>query len=257
MVEVRATHLTLGKGTGARLRDASVTLPPGTLTAIVGPNGAGKSTLLRASAGLEPDVKGDVRIDGRGVLQMRAWERAQLLAYMPQSPDFHWPISVVEAVALGRFAAGTQAGAAQNDAAVRDAMECTDCAHLAARPVTRLSGGEQQRVSLARTLAAQTPVVLLDEPVAALDPAHQLTTMALLAERAAEGRTIGVVLHDLALAARFCDAIVWMRDGTVEAVTGSEDATLVAMTQRIFGTSVAVHRDTASGAVMIAHHTPG
>lgn len=203
---------------GQAILDA-VSLRPqaGQLTSIIGPNGAGKSTLLRAIVGLATLHSGKICIDGQPVNRLSVADRARRIAYLPQQIPISWPISVYDAVAMGRYAHGGRASAlGAQCGAVVDAM-LGHCAitHLKERRMTTLSGGELSRVHLARTMATQAPVLLVDEPVAALDPAHQLAAMHLLRTHAESGGTVIAVLHDLPLAGRFSDRIIGMKAGRI------------------------------------------
>ncbi len=199
--------------------DATMSLAAGDFVALVGPNGAGKSTLLRALAGLLPPAAGRVLLAGRDLASIPHPERARTIALLPQTAPIHWPIRVERLVALGRLPhldAFHRPTGADRDAIAR-AMAATRVAHLAARPATHLSAGERARVLLARVLATGAPILLADEPVAALDPYHQLQVMELLAAEAARGRAVLVVLHDLGLASRFCPRTLLMSEGRVVA----------------------------------------
>jgi iron complex transport system ATP-binding protein len=206
----------------------SVALPPGELVALVGPNGAGKSSLLKALAGLTPHT-GIVTWQGSTLAALGMRARARAVAYLPQDPPVHWPLAARDLVALGRLphrGYGAPPSAADR-AAELSAMQATDTLEFAERSVDRLSVGERARVLLARALAVQAPVLLVDEPIAMLDPYHQLHVMGILAgyARGAVSRVVVVVLHDLTLAARFCARVLVMRDGTVVA-DGPPDAAL-------------------------------
>jgi iron complex transport system ATP-binding protein len=216
---LRLRDIRVTRNDNALLDGVDLSVAPGALLGIVGPNGAGKSTLLRVMAGvLEPDG-GTVALDGR---EMGAWParaRAQRVAYLPQHPACHPAMTVERVVALGRLphlAAWQGPGAVDREAIAR-AMADTDVAQLAARRAGSLSGGEHARVMLARALAADTPLLLADEPVADLDPYHALEVMDRLARLARAGRTVVVVLHDLTLAARFCARIALMARGRIVA----------------------------------------
>ena len=192
----------------------SLRIARGSLTVVVGPNGAGKTTLLRAIAGLV-DYRGRIGLDGRDAAQLSPRARATALAYLPQGHVFHWPITVRDAVAIGRVAhAGASARYAE---AVEAAMAAADVTDFADRALTTLSGGERARVLLARALAVEAPVILADEPIAALDPAHQLAVLDLLKLRCAAGDTVVATLHDLGLAARYASAVVLLDRGRVVA----------------------------------------
>ena len=203
------------------VRAASFTLAPGELVALVGPNGAGKSTLLRTLAGLMAHG-GTVAWRGQALARLDQRERARTIAYLPQNPPVHWPLLARELVDLARLphrAYGARPSAADADA-VTAAMRETDTLEFAARSVERLSAGERARVLLARALAVQAPVLLVDEPIATLDPYHQLHVMNVLRTYATgngqgEQRLVVAVLHDLGLAARFCTRALLMNDGTI------------------------------------------
>jgi iron complex transport system ATP-binding protein len=212
------------------VRPTTFTLAAGELVALVGPNGAGKSTLLRALAGLVRHG-GTVTWRDAPLAQLDARARAQTVAHLPQDPPVHWPLAAREIVALGRLPhRGYGAGETNADAAaVTAAMWRTDTLGFARRSVSRLSVGERARVLLARALAVEAPVLLVDEPIAMLDPYHQLDVMSMLRSYAegsgSEPRLVIAVLHDLGLAARFCSRALLMDDGAVVG-DGPPEATL-------------------------------
>ncbi|MET0169017.1 MAG: ABC transporter ATP-binding protein, partial [Aliihoeflea sp.] len=143
-------------------------------------------------------------------------ERARLVAFLPQARTIAWPLSVENVVRLARTPWRGMGGfSARDETAIADAMDAMDVADLANRPVTELSGGEQARVLAARALAQQTPLLIADEPVAGLDPAHQMTMMAALRAHASRDKSIFVSLHDLTLAARWCDRIILTKSGRI------------------------------------------
>lgn len=184
-----------------RLEPVSLALGPGELVAVVGPNGAGKSTLIQALAGLLP-AEGSVHWNGQTLARIPAAERGRRLAWMGQEAHFEFAFPVQEVVAQGRFAWD------DDPAGVAEALAELDLVHLAERPVTRLSGGERHRVSLARALATGAPIQLWDEPVAQLDVRHALEVLRLARRLAAGGGTILVSLHDLRAAYRFDRVLV-------------------------------------------------
>jgi iron complex transport system ATP-binding protein len=163
--------------------------------------------------------------------------RARMVAYLPQSNIAHWPISVRDAVAIGRIPHGGGPGRERpaDTTAIDAALACADAAHLAGRPVTELSSGERARVMLARALAVEAPVLLADEPIAALDPAHQLGVLALLGRIAATGATVLVVLHDLTLAARFASRVIVLDGGCIVADGAPRKVLDEPLLGRVFG----------------------
>ncbi len=191
---------------------------PGEVVGLLGPNGAGKSTLMRALAGQVAHA-GTVRIGERDGATLSPADRARLMAYLPQTRVIGWPVSVAKAVALGRLpwlGFGGRPGTRDMEIC-REAMAVMDVEGLADRRATELSGGEQARVLAARAIAQDTPVLIADEPASGLDPAHQISMMAALGSIARRGRAVLVSLHDLTLAARWCDRVVLLRDGAVAA----------------------------------------
>ncbi|MFN8956755.1 MAG: ABC transporter ATP-binding protein, partial [Hyphomonadaceae bacterium] len=197
------------------LRDVSFEVQPGKLVGLLGPNGAGKTTAVRALLGLQPLNAGRAYLDAQPAHSLSAKQRALIVSYLPQARKLAWPISVREAVALGRFAYGGPMGrlGPADSAAVEDALSRCALKGFEDRAVTSLSGGELARVHLARALAAQAPALIADEPTAALDPGHSYDVLAALQAQARAGQAVLVVLHDLALAARFCDEIILLNQG--------------------------------------------
>lgn len=215
MVTIAAEALSVDLG-GARVVDGvTTTLTAGTLIGVIGPNGAGKSTLARALLGLVPPVAGQVTIDGTDIAGMGVAAIARRIAYLPQAVAVHWPLTVARLVGLGRLphlGPFSRIAATDRDA-IDAALAATGTAHLASRTVTDLSGGERARVMLARALATGAPALIADEPLASLDPGHQLDVMALLRAQARAGALVVVVLHDLGIAARWCDRVLLMAEG--------------------------------------------
>jgi iron complex transport system ATP-binding protein len=205
---------------GRRILDLpDLTIPAGRVTGILGANGAGKSTLLRVLTGeLRPDA-GRAFFDGKPVLDWAPGELARRRAVLPQSGALGFPLRTEEVVALGRLPHAGHASRDEDHAAIEAAMVEADVTHLAARSFATLSGGEQQRVQLARVLAqlhgraVGKTALFLDEPTAALDLAQQHAVLSAAARRARAGGLVVVVLHDLSLAARHCDHVLLMGRG--------------------------------------------
>ena len=186
----------------------------GELAGLIGANGSGKSTLLRALAGLLPAESGSVLLEGKPIHRLPPREVARTMAYLPQSPECHWPLTADRVVALGRLP--YQGCSTELDSQHIDrALAAVDALHLRDRAVNELSGGERARIFLARALAGDPALLLVDEPAAGLDPYHQLQLMELLQTLAREGRGILVVLHDLGLAARFCGRLLLLNEGSL------------------------------------------
>jgi iron complex transport system ATP-binding protein len=190
----------------------------GTLTGIVGPNGAGKSTLARAILALVP-ASGTVQVDGIAAAAMPRAELARRIAYVPQGQTLHWPLTVERLVGLGRLPhlAPMSRISDADTAAIERAMERADVLELRDRIATELSGGERARVLFARALAVEAPALIADEPLASLDPGHQIDVMDMLRAEAADGALVIAVLHDLTLAARYCDRLLLIDAGRIVA----------------------------------------
>lgn len=215
-----------------------LTLSRGRWTAIVGPNGAGKSTLLRAIAGLQR-CEGQVMLDGRALQDWPARERAQRLAWMGQHENGADDLTAEDVVQLGRLPHRPWlAPPAQADhAAVQAAMQATQSWAWRERRLGSLSGGERQRVLLARVLAVQAPMMLMDEPLAHLDPPHQADWMALVRERVAAGHGVVSVLHELHLALQ-ADHVVLMAEGRIVHTGAPADSATHAALRAVFGPSL-------------------
>jgi len=193
-------------------------LAAGQIVGLIGPNGAGKTSLLKACASLV-SVSGRILLKDKPLARWQPRLRARTVGYLAQERAVLWPVAAARLVALGRLPhLGPWDALPEADAAeVTGAMRDTDVLHLAHRPVTELSGGELTRVLVARLLAGAPNVLLADEPVSGLDPAHALQVLALFRDLARSGRCVVVVLHDLTLAARFCDRLILMDSGAVAA----------------------------------------
>lgn len=225
-MDLRADHLSFERRGRRVLSDVSLRFLPGTISVIIGPNGAGKSTLLSCLAGLHIPSAGTVLIDDEPLHSLTGRARARRIGLLDQKADIHWNIEARALVALGRLPhQGRWGPDATDEAAIDAAMERTDCAHLARRPAQELSGGEQGRVLLARVLAGEPEWLLADEPLANLDPVHQLDAMTCLREVATGGVGVVMVLHDLTQAARIADQIIVLDDGAI-AAAGAPDAVL-------------------------------
>lgn len=224
------TNIQFMAGQKAVLQNVSAAFPAGQVTGIVGPNGAGKTSLLRVAGGLIAPIGGGLQAEGD--FTNSDW-RAQNIAYMPQFQSVAWPLLVHEVVALGLLP--LRLGAAEADRRVEAALARCGMGDFQDRRIDSLSGGEQARVFLARLLATQAQILLLDEPVQSLDPAGALAVMALLQAEAAAGKAVVVVLHELNLAQQFCDRLVVMQNGTVALAGAAQHVLSPARLRPIFG----------------------
>ena len=229
--------LTVRLGRRTVLEGISATLKPGRVTALLGPNGAGKSTLLRATLALIPAAEGQVRLDGTDVTALAPRLRARRLGYLPQAAEPAWNIPARSLVALGRashrspFAGPSQA----DEAAIAHAMELTDTTRFACRLTGALSGGERARVMLARVLAGEPDWLLADEPLASLDPAHQVDMLDRLHGFAVGGRGVVVVLHDLNHAARIADDVLLLSEGRLAAFGPAGEVLRPDLLEQVYG----------------------
>jgi len=232
-----ARGIKAGFGNRTVLRGIELSVAEGEVLGLIGPNAAGKTTLLRILAGLFKPEQGDVRIGERFITEIPRQELAQYLAYMEQGSMAHWPMTVRNLIAIGRLPhlGPWRRPSGEDSEAVAAAMAEADIIHLADRPATMLSGGERARVMLARALATSPRLLLADEPVAQLDPYHQIRVMELLRGLAGRNGGVVVVLHDLSLAARFCDRLVLLADGKIQS-EGPPPVVLTAeILERVYG----------------------
>jgi iron complex transport system ATP-binding protein len=238
---LRAEGLRVVLGESEVLRGVSLALSPG-WTAIVGPNGAGKSTLLRTMAGLLVPAAGIVRLGDRALAQLSARERGRQVSWLDQKGESSGDLSVRDIVRLGRLPhlGLFTAPGRQDEAAVDAALAACECSAWQHRRLQELSGGERQRALLARALAVQAPVLLLDEPTTHLDPPHQVALVRLL-RRLGRDHTVASVLHDLPLALQ-ADRIVVMQAGSVIAEGGHDDDAVHAALTAVFDHAIRIQR---------------
>ena len=252
MSVLRAHRLNVSIAGNRIVSDATFTVNSGEVVALIGPNGAGKTTLLKAMIGLIRTESGDVHYDNMEIGFNQQYKFAKYIAYLEQNSRSYWSLTVESVVMLGRL---PHLGRWKRPSAVdrefaRNAMEVCDVLQFADRVVTTLSGGEQTRVMLARTLATNPSFLLADEPVAGLDPAHQLDVMEKLRDLADRGAGIVVVMHDLTLASRYCDRMTLLSDGRVAADGSSETVLSEQHLATVYGIQ-AVYHDSAHGKFVV------
>lgn len=254
MSRLEARNVDLSYDRRVVVKDLSLSIPDGEITAIVGPNACGKSTLLRAMARLLRPQRGTVLLDGKGIHEFPTREVARRLGLLPQSPVAPDGIRVIDLVSRGRtpYQGLFRQWSDRDETAVREAMAATDIAYLANRMVDELSGGQRQRVWIAMVLAQQTGLLLLDEPTTFLDIAHQIEVLDMVSglNRNWE-RTIVIVLHDLNLACRYAHHLVAMRDGRVVSAGRPDEVITAEMVAAVFGIEAMVMPDPVSGAPMV------
>ncbi len=237
---LKATAVDIKKSDRYLVKNVSMDVYSGELIGLIGPNGAGKSTLLGALAGIDEPTAGSIELSDTPIRNIPLQERATRIGWLEQLGTVHWPVSVERLVMLGRIphlpAWGKVSEA--DHTAVEHALTVADCLSIRHQIVTTLSGGERSRVLLARALAAEPMLLFADEPVSALDLGHQLQTMQLLRDFATGDRAAVVVLHDLSLAARYCDKLYLMNAGEIAAHGEIASVLSNSNLEKVYGVSV-------------------
>jgi iron complex transport system ATP-binding protein len=251
---LRANNLLVRRGSRTVLEDIDIELRPGEVLGVLGPNGAGKSTLLAALCDELPISEGTVSLDERKLNDWPGQERAKRLAVLPQSSSLNFAFSVNEVVGMGRLPHAS--GRVRDAEIVAEALSAADALHLAGRSYLALSGGERQRVHLARVLAqlwpgAEGQILLLDEPTSMLDPLHQHTILQAVRDFAGRGAAVLVILHDLNLAARYCDQLLLLQDGRPHAYGPPDDVLTAEALQAVYGLQVLIHQHPERGHPLI------
>ncbi|MDD2057325.1 heme ABC transporter ATP-binding protein [Pseudomonas sp. GD03860] len=247
-------NLFLQRGRNQVLSDISLAVQPFQVLGVLGPNGAGKSSLLGALCGELSASQGRVTLDGRDLSYWPGQERAQRLAVLPQISSLGFAFKVEDVVGMGRLPHRT--GLLHDQQIVDAALQAADARHLVGRNYLALSGGERQRVHLARVLAQLWPgeegrTLLLDEPTSMLDPLHQHTTLQAVRAFADRGAAVLVILHDLNLAARYCDRILLLEQGRMHALDTPDQALQPESLKSVFGIDVLVQRHPERGHPLI------
>jgi len=249
---IRIEDLRVDLGGIEVLKGVSLSVDRGELVGLIGPNGAGKTTLLRAIYGaLDPDG-GTVRLDGEPVAAMDSARASRLVATVPQDSHVGFSFTVEQVVEMGRTPHRSRLDWSEGDDAVEAALERTETADLRDRRVDEISGGERQRALLARALAQETPALVLDEPTASLDINHQVAVLGLVEGLVADGRAAIAAIHDLDLAARYCDRLCLLGEGGVRSVGTPETVLREDSLGDVFGATAAVTRDWVTGAPTVA-----
>lgn len=256
MTGLETRGLTVALGDAVVLTQVSLSVGAGEFVGLLGPNGAGKSTVIRAAAGLVPVTSGSISLCGHSVSTLSARRRAQLLALVPQSTDLDFSFSVADIVVmgrqphLGRFAFETT----RDDEIARQALRDVGMEAFAEREMGTLSGGERQRVFIAKAIAQQPRVLLLDEPISALDIRHQLEVLRLARPLRSQGRAVLAALHDLDLAARHCDRLVVLHDGHVIADGEPSEVLTRELMAEVYRVHASVSRDPVTGRPTVIAH---
>ncbi len=245
---INAENLHAGYGSADIVKSVSCSFAPGTFTGIIGPNGSGKTTLLRAFSSIIPS-SGILELDGRDIRDYAPAELGMALGFVPQDEARPFSYTVMQVVLMARYARTSRfaALAPEDYARCHQALADTGVAHLAGRSIRTLSGGEWQRVLIARALAQETDVLLLDEPTSHLDLAHQMEVVSLMKDLAGAGRTIIGVFHDLNLAALSCDRLIMIKKGQLVADGAPPDVLTPERIRQVYGAEVVTCRHPVTG----------
>ncbi|NYT22269.1 ABC transporter ATP-binding protein [Alcaligenaceae bacterium] len=252
---LQTRELTLGYGERTIVDRLTVQIPEARITAIVGPNGCGKSTLLAGMARILSPRAGTVLLDGRDIAGMPTREVARKLALLPQDATAPDGLTVEELIQFGRqpYRGLMRQWSPQDAAIVRAALRATQLEPLAERPLDSLSGGQRQRAWIAMTVAQDTPLLLLDEPTSALDLGHQIEVLELIRELSRQGKTVIMVIHDLASACRYADHIIAMRDGEIIAEGDPAGVVTEELVEKLYGVRCTLLREPGTGAPLIVN----
>ena len=251
---LRANNLLVRRGNRTVLANIDIELRPGEVLGVLGPNGAGKSTLLGALCGELATSEGRVSLEERPLADWPGQERAKRLAVLPQSSSLNFAFSVNEVVGMGRLPHAS--GRVRDTEIVAEALKTADALHLAGRSYLALSGGERQRVHLARVLAqlwpgAEGQTLLLDEPTSMLDPLHQHTILQAVRDFAERGAAVLVILHDLNLAARYCDQLLLLQQGLPHAYGPPAEVLTTEALAAVYGLEVLIQQHPERGHPLI------
>jgi iron complex transport system ATP-binding protein len=251
LLEVR--NLTVAYGSRLALAGVDLRLEPGSVVGLLGPNGAGKSTLVRAVSGVLAGFSGSVKVAGDDLRSLPRKEVARRIAVVPQEPRFDFPFTALEVVVMGRHPhLGSLAFESACDFEIaRQALARCGALHLAARPIDELSSGERQRIVFARALAQKAPILLLDEPASFLDLRFQVELFDRVRELADEGTGVVAVLHDLNLAAEYCDRVVLLQGGRVVAAGPTAEVLTYQHLTAVYETEIYVDLNDITGALVV------
>ena len=257
MIEIRSLYC--GYGAGDVLRDINLQFEEQELVGILGPNGSGKSTLLLAIVGIVPARTGKILIEGKAIEKTGPRWRAGRMASVPQKSEMSFPFRCLSIVLMGRYPYLSRWGgySSQDMEAVHNAMQQTDTVHLAQRMITEISGGEAQRIIIARALAQSPSLLLLDEATSNLDVARKIHVFNLLKQKNVNERTtVLCAMHDLNLAALYCQRLIFIKDGKIVLDGLTEETFNEENLSHIYETEIRVSRHPVTGSPQ-AHFVPG
>ncbi len=252
---IRIVDLHAGYGDRPVLEGVSIDVWKGDFVGVLGPNGSGKTTLIRALSGVIPVRSGRAEILGDSVSVLKHKERARRVAVVAQDGEVRFPFPCIEVVRMGRYPhqRSWQMEDAGDEEVVQAAMQATDTVTLGPRAITDVSGGERQRVMMARALAQSTPILLLDEATSAMDVHRKLQIFTVLEQKnREEGLTVVTVLHDVNLAAYFCRKLVFLRDGQVACQGATNEVLTPETLAAVYRTEAIVQEIPGTGRVHVA-----
>ena len=250
MTMLNVLNLSAGYGNGDIISDVSFSLEHGEFIAILGPNGSGKSTLIKALQGLLKNVRGTVEVDKKDVFTLTAKQMAKQIAYVPQRSSLSFEFSVLEIIHMGRYVHQSRLESATSidEAAITDIMELTEIHHLQHKRIAHLSGGEQQRVFIARALAQDTPLLFLDEPSSHLDISYQVEIYRILKRLQKEkGKTILAAEHNINLVIPYSQRLMFLKEGKIFAQGSPEKLITKSYIQDVFRADVDIRKNAHSG----------
>lgn len=251
LLEVR--DLAIAYGARRALAGVDLELEAGSIVGLLGPNGAGKSTLVRALSGVLGGFTGSVRVEGDDLRSLSRKEIARRIAVVPQEPRFDFPFTALEVVVMGRHPhlSGLAFESASDLAIARQALDRCGALALAGRPIDQLSSGERQRIVFARALAQQAKILLLDEPASFLDLRFQVELFDRVRDLADEGTGAIAILHDLNLAAEYCDRIILLHGGRVVAAGPTAEVLTYQHLTAVYETEIYVDLNDITGALVV------
>ena len=228
-------NATLTKGNKQIVENASFSYGSNEFVALLGANGAGKTSLIRGVLGLEKLDKGTANVDGTLISSLSAKQKAQKIAYLPQTRSLAWPVSVRQVVTLGRYSFGAGKLQSSDQQAVDEALHKCALDELSERKTSTLSGGEMARVHCARMLASGANLIVADEPTLSLDPYHQFQIMNIFLEFVSKGGGVLVVIHDVQMAAKYASRLIWMKNGRIVGDGSIQDTLNEVMIEQVYG----------------------
>lgn len=253
---IHAEDISFSFGDTPVLESVSLAVTEGELVGLIGPNGAGKTTFLRLISGVLTPSQGTVTLDGDALDSLSTHEVGQRVAVVPQQTELSFDFSIRDVITMGRhpYQGRLERLQSADRSMVDRAMEQTETAYLADRPFSAISGGERKRVLIARAIAQDTPALLVDEPTASLDINHQVSVFELLRSLVAQDKAILAAVHDLNLAARYCDRLVLLAEGQIQASGTAESVLQSDRLRQAYGIDTSIEENPVTETPMVVAH---